>query len=74
MLIELLVVAAFALLFAGAIGLALKLAWGVAKILACILMAAALPVLFICLVFVGGVALLLPLVLLGGAVWILWRE
>ena len=58
------------LLFKG-IGLALKLTWGAAKVIAAILMVAALPALIICLVFVGGIALLIPLAVIGIAVGIL---
>lgn len=58
------------LLFKG-IGLALKLTWGAAKVIAAILMVAALPVLIVCLVFVGGIALLIPLAVIGIAVGIL---
>ena len=58
------------LLFKG-IGLALKLTWGAAKVIAAILMVAALPVLIVCLIFVGGIALLIPLAVIGIAVGIL---
>lgn len=70
-LFELLVVIIFCWLAFKAIGLALSLTWGVAKILASLLFVIAVPVLFICLLFAGGMVLLLPLALIGGAVSIL---
>lgn len=54
-----------------AIGLAFRLTWGAAKITASILMAVALPVLVVCLVFIGGFALMIPIILLAMAVGIL---
>lgn len=70
-LFELLVIILFCWLSFKAIGLALSLTWGVAKILASLLFVIAVPVLFICLLFAGGVVLLLPLALIGGAVGVL---
>jgi len=70
-LFELLVVIIFCWLAFKAIGLALSLTWGAAKILASILFVVAVPVLFICLLFAGGIVLLLPLALVGGAVGLL---
>ena len=70
-LFELLVVIIFCWLTFKAIGLALSLTWGVAKILASLLFIIAVPVLFICLLFAGGIVLLLPLALIGGAVGLL---
>ena len=54
-----------------AIGLAFKLTWGVAKVAASILMVIALPVLVLCLLIAGGIALIVPLAILGLAVGIL---
>jgi hypothetical protein len=68
---EILVIAAFFWLMFKAIGLAFKLTWGIAKFVAGILMAFALPVLFVCLFFVSGIALVIPLALLGIAIGIL---
>lgn len=70
-MMELLALVLFLWLLVKAVGLALRLTWGAAKIIAGLLVALALPVLFVCLVFVGGVALLLPLALIGAAVGIL---
>ena len=68
---ELLIIAIFIWLLVKAIGLAFKLTWGVAKIAASILIGLAFPVLIICLVFVGGIALLLPVVMIAIAAGIL---
>ena len=68
---ELLTVIVFAWLLVKAIGLAFKLTWGVAKIVASILMTIALPVLIFCVFFVGGMALLIPIAVIGIAVGIL---
>ena len=68
---ELLTIAIFIWLLVKAIGLAFKLTWGVAKIAASILIGLAFPVLIICLVFVGGIALLVPIVMIAIAAGIL---
>ena len=62
---ELFVVMIFCWLAFKAIGLALSITWGAAKILASLLFAVAVPVLFICLLFAGGLVLLLPIALVG---------
>ena len=58
-------------LFIKGIGLALKITWGLAKIVATILMVLALPALIIGLLFAGGLLLLLPVALIAIAVGIL---
>ena len=58
---EFIIIAIFIWLVVKAIGLALKLTWGIAKITASILIGLAFPALILCLVFVGGVALLVVL-------------
>ena len=68
---ELLVIAIFIWLLVKSIGLALKLTWGVAKIAASILIGLAFPVLIVCFVFVGGIALLVPVVMIAIAAGIL---
>jgi len=68
---ELLTLAIFIWLFVKAIGFALRLTWGVTKLAASILIGLALPVLIVCLVFAGGVLLLIPLVMLAIAAGIL---
>jgi hypothetical protein len=68
---ELLTLAIFLWLFVKAIGFAFRLTWGITKIAASILIGLALPVLILCLVFAGGVLLLVPLVMLAIAAGIL---
>ena len=68
---ELLVVILFCWLLVKVIGVVLSLTWGAATVLAAILVALAVPVLLICLLFAGGAVLLLPLALIGGAVGVL---
>lgn len=66
-MMEFLVLILFCWLFFKAVGLAFHMAWGTAKIMASLLFAVAVPLLVLCLVFAGGVILLLPLVLIGMA-------
>ena len=68
---ELLTIAIFIWLLVKAIGLAFKLTWGVAKIAASILIGLAFPVLIVCFIFVGDIALLLPVVMIAIAAGIL---
>ena len=68
---ELLTLAIFLWLFVKAIGFAFRLTWGIAKLAASILIGLALPVLILCLIFAGGVLLLVPLVMLAIAAGIL---
>lgn len=70
-MLELLTIVIFVWLLVKAVGLAFKLTWGAAKIVAGILMAIALPVLIICMVFVGGIALIVPIVVISIAFGIL---
>lgn len=62
---ELLVLILFGWIFWGALRLAFHVTWGFAKIAAGILLALALPVLIVCLLFAGGVVLLLPVALIA---------
>ena len=62
---ELLTIIVFVWLLIKTIGLAFKLTWGIAKIVASILVALALPLLVVCLLFVGGVVLIVPVVMIG---------
>ena len=64
---ELLVIIAFLWLMFKAIGLAFKLTWNLAKIVASILMVLALPLLVVAILFWSGIALLIPVALLCGA-------
>lgn len=68
---ELLTIAIFIWLLVKSIGLAFKLTWGVAKIAASILIGLAFPVLIVCLGFVGGIALLVPIIMIAIAAGIL---
>ena len=68
---ELLVIAIFIWLLVKSIGLAFKLTWGVAKIAASILIGLTFPVLIVCFVFIGGIALLVPVVMIAIAEGIL---
>ena len=64
-MLEILAVILFCWLFFKAIGLAFRVAWGTTKLIASLLFALAVPMLIICLIFAGGIALLLPLALVG---------
>ncbi len=62
---EILTIVLFVWLTAKVIGLTFKLTWGAAKVFASLLMALAVPLLVFCLLFVGGVVLLIPLALIA---------
>ena len=62
---ELLTVIVFIWLLIKTIGLAFKLTWGIAKIIASVLMLFAVPLLVVCVLFVGGVVLIVPVVMIG---------
>ena len=68
---ELLTIVIFIWLLVKAIGLAFKLTWGAAKIVAGILIGLAFPALIVCFVFVGGITLLVPVVMITIAAVIL---
>ena len=68
---ELLTVAIFVWLMVKAIGFAFKLTWGVTRIVASILISLALPALILCLIFAGGILLLVPLAMVAIAAGIL---
>lgn len=68
---ELLVLVLFGWLFISAIRLIFKAAWGLAKIAAIILIISALPTLIGVLMIAGGIALLIPVALIGVAFGIL---
>lgn len=70
-MLELLTIAIFLWLLVKAIGFAFRLTWGIAKIIASILIGLAFPVLILCLIFAGGIALLVPLVMIAIAAGIL---
>lgn len=68
---EIIVLILFCWLFFKAIGLAFKVAWGAAKVIAVLLSILALPILIVCLLFAGGLVLLLPVLLIALAFGIL---
>ena len=70
-MLDLLVVILFCWLFFKALGLAFKVAWGSAKIIASLLFAVAVPMLVLCLIFAGGVLLLVPVAVVTVAFGIL---
>ena len=64
-MLDLLFVITFFWLFFKALGLAFRLAWGTTKVIASLLFGIAVPLLVVCCIFAGGIALLLPLALVG---------
>ena len=56
-MLEILTVILFCWLFFKALGLAFRVAWGTTKILAALLFTVAVPMLVVCLLFAGGIAL-----------------
>lgn len=70
-MLSILVTLLFCWLFFKALGLAFRMAWGAAKIAASVLFAIAVPLLVVCLVFAGGLLLLVPLALMALAFWLL---
>ena len=52
-------------LFFKGLGLALRLTWGVTKFVVSLLFTIAIPLLIFCLLFAGGLVILVPLGLLG---------
>ena len=64
-MLEILTVILFCWLFFKAMGLAFRVAWGTAKMIASVLFVLAVPMLVISLLFAGGILLLVPLALVG---------
>ncbi len=64
---EIAITVLFIWLFFKALKLTFKITWGITKIIAIVLFVIALPALIVCLLFAGGVILLLPLALIGAA-------
>ena len=62
---ELLTVVLFIYLFFKVLGLVFRMTWGLAKIAAGILITIALPVFILCFLFVGGMVLLVPVLMMG---------
>lgn len=69
---ELLVLIAFGWLSIKTIGLAFRVTWGLAKVVAGILLFLAFPALIGCFLVAGGIALLVPIALIGMA-WAVLR-
>lgn len=64
-MLDLIITVFFFWLFFKAIGLALRMTWGVTKFFASLLFTIALPLLGFCLFFAGGLLILVPLGLVG---------
>ncbi len=64
-MLEFLILICFCWLFFKAVGLAFKVAWGTTKMVASLLFTLAVPMMVLCLVFAGGLLLLVPLTLIG---------
>ena len=62
---ELLTLVLFAWLLVKVIGITFRMTWGIAKITVSILIGLALPVLFISVIFIGGIALLVPVAMIA---------
>ena len=68
---DIFVMIAFLWLFVKVFGLAFRLTWSLAKIVAVILFTLAIPVMILCLLFASGVVMLIPIVLVVIALAIL---
>ena len=60
-MLEFIITILFFWLFFKAIGLAVKMTWGLTKLIASLLFSIALPLLIGCLLFAGGLVILVPL-------------
>ena len=60
-MLEILTLIVFVWILIKSIGLMLRLTWGAAKIIAAVLLVLAFPALLVCMLFVGGIALLIPI-------------
>ena len=67
MLVSLLMIVLFGWLFFKSLGFFFRLTWGLAKIVGTLLMVLALPVLGVCLLFAGGVMLIVPVAIMAVA-------
>lgn len=68
---EFITVVIFVWLLVKAVSLIFQITWGIAKVVATILIGLAFPVLFVCVVFIGGIALLVPIIMIAIAAGIL---
>ena len=64
-MLEIILTILFCWIFIKALGLLFRLTWGVTKIVASLLLSLAVPMLVACLVFAGGLLILIPLGLIG---------
>lgn len=70
-MLEILIIVLFCWLFFKAVGLAFKVAWSAAKIIASVMLVIACPLLAVCLLFAGGIALLVPVAIIAAALGLL---
>ena len=66
-MLDLIITIVFIWLFFKVLGLAFRIAWGLTKFVASVLLVLALPMLIFCLIFTGGLLLLVPLALVAAA-------
>ena len=66
-MLDLIITIVFIWLFFKVLGLVLKAAWSVTKFIASALMTIAVPLLIGCLIFAGGMFLLIPVILIAVA-------
>lgn len=70
-MLDLIIAVLFFWLFFKAVGLALKMTWSITKFIASLLFTIALPLLIGCLLFAGGLVILVPLGLVALALGLL---
>ena len=70
-MLEIIITILFFWLFFKVVGLAVKMTWGLTKLIASLLFTIALPLLIGCLLFAGGLVLLVPLGLVALALGLL---
>ena len=68
---ELLTLILFVWLTAKAIGLAFKVTWGISKVLASVLLGLAFPLLIVFFMFIGGIVIIIPVILVAIALLVL---
>lgn len=70
-MLDILLMFLFVWLFIKTLGLVFRVAWGTAKIIASVLFALAVPLMGVCLIFAGGLLLLVPIAMIAIAFGIL---
>lgn len=70
-MLDILLTVLFCWLVFKVLGLLFRVAWGVTKLVATLLLILALPLLGVCLMFAGGLLLLVPLAVIGLALLLL---